>query len=209
MVDLFSQLQLISSTKNEICYLSFITRQNQETRLIQDGSCPLCKVGEETCLHLFKECDVVRVLWYGSRWNLRIDNWNTLSSFELVQQVIKPPTTVVPSKIPESHLQIMAAIILEQVWHLRNKFRFQSGQVNINLMLNTIQRKFQEHSKLIGSSHPSQICMDASCGRGCGYTCVQGHSCTHVRFHFPIRLDTDQFGSKQGLNWSDMGRNKC
>ena len=143
MVDVSSQLQLISSTKNEICYLSFITRQNQETRLIQDVSCPLCKVGEETCLHLLKECEVVRVLWYRSRWNLRIGNWNTLSSFELVQQVIKPPTTVVPSKIPESHLQIMAAIIWEQVWHLRNQFRFQNGQVNINFMLNTMRGSFK------------------------------------------------------------------
>jgi len=58
---------------------------------------------------------MIRALWYGSRWNLRIDNWSASSSFELVQQVIEPHTTVVPNNISESHLQIMAAITWEQV----------------------------------------------------------------------------------------------
>ena len=66
----------------------------------------------------------------------------------MYSNLIKPPTTVVPSNIPESHLQIMATIIWEQLWHFRNKVIFQNREVNINLMLNTIKRKFQEHSKI-------------------------------------------------------------
>ena len=41
----------------------------------------------------------VKALWFGCRWNLRIDMWHASSSFQLVQNVINPPTTVMPIDI--------------------------------------------------------------------------------------------------------------
>ena len=51
------------------------TRQRlQELGQVLDAKCPLCNCEEESSIHLFKECVVVKALWFGGRWNVRIDH---------------------------------------------------------------------------------------------------------------------------------------
>jgi hypothetical protein len=113
----------------------------KELGLTQEGECPFCHIEEESCLHLFKDCDLAKTLWFGNRWNVS-------SSFQLVQLVVDPSSNLVPIKIPIDQFQTMAVIIWEQIWNLRNKIIFKKSEANMQVALLSIERKFHERSTI-------------------------------------------------------------
>ena len=118
----------------------------KELGLTQEGECPFCHKKEESCLHLFKDCELAKALWFGNRWNVRIDEWNVSSSFQLVQLIVNPPSNLVPIEIPIDQFQTMGVITWEQIWNLRNQIIFKKSEANMQVALLSIERKLHEHS---------------------------------------------------------------
>ena len=117
------------------------TRQRlQELRQL-DAKCPLCNCEEESSIHLFKECVVVKALWFGGRWNVRIDHWPSMSIFQLVQFVVDPPLNFLSTELTEAQFQTMVVVIWEQIWSIRNKVIFQKAKVKIDVLLAIIHRE--------------------------------------------------------------------
>ena len=119
------------------------TRQRlQELGQVLDAKCPLCNCEEESSIHLFKECVVVKALWFGGRWNVRIDHWPSMSIFQLVQFVVDPPLNFLSTELTEAQFQTMVVVTWEQIWSIRNKVIFQMAKVKIDVLLAVIEKKF-------------------------------------------------------------------
>ena len=52
------------------------------------GSCPLCEKENESTIHLFAQCDVVRALWFWSCWGVKIEELRFENQNQLVEFII-------------------------------------------------------------------------------------------------------------------------
>ena len=46
---------------------------------------PICKLAEECILHLFKDCILARMLWYGSPWTIRMEEIEEVNFKDLLK----------------------------------------------------------------------------------------------------------------------------
>ena len=46
---------------------------------------PICKLEEECILHLFKDCILARMLWYGSPWTIRMEEIEEVNFKDLLK----------------------------------------------------------------------------------------------------------------------------
>ena len=56
-----------------------------------DTDCPLCNEAKETVTHLFFECPITRLIWFGSRWSIRSDTFQVANCVDIVKLVLDPP----------------------------------------------------------------------------------------------------------------------
>lgn len=50
-----------------------------------DVMCSVCGEGWETLIHLFKECYFARLMAFGSKWGIRLEEWNAQSIQEILE----------------------------------------------------------------------------------------------------------------------------
>ena len=97
-----------------------------KTRLANNGigcedlSCVLCGEAEESELHVFRDCIVIRMLSLASEIGLRWDHFEANSAVELVQKILNPPKELISDGLNQNKFSLMAAVICYETWRMRN-----------------------------------------------------------------------------------------
>ena len=86
----------------------------------EDLSCVLCGEAEESELHVFRDCMVIRMLWFASKIGLRWDHIEANSTVELVQKILNPPKELITDGLNQNKFTLMAAVICYEIWRMRN-----------------------------------------------------------------------------------------
>ncbi|XP_075648387.1 LRR receptor-like serine/threonine-protein kinase EFR [Castanea sativa] len=86
----------------------------------EDLSCVLCGEAEESELHVFRDCIVIRMLWFASEIGLRWDHFEANSAVELVQKILNPPKELITDGLNQNEFTLMAAVICYETWRMRN-----------------------------------------------------------------------------------------
>ena len=121
-------------------------QKKQKCDQIETTCCPLCDIENETCLHLFKNCSVVKAAWFSSNWGFCIESLNVNNSFDLIKNIVVPPAHVLHEQVTKEQFVLMAAIIMDYIWRLRNRVMFQNEKVNFQAIPFEISRKLEEHA---------------------------------------------------------------
>lgn len=58
---------------------------------------PLCHTEEESALHLFSDCFVVRYVAFATKWSMRLEGLVVNSAVELVDMCLNPPASLLSS----------------------------------------------------------------------------------------------------------------
>jgi hypothetical protein len=103
------------------------TKDNLAKKLgITDTDCPLCNEANEIVTHLFFECPVARLIWFGSCWSIRSDTFQVANCVDIVKLVFDPPNPSSDRDLKElSSLQF--ALTLEAIWNMSNKVAHGKG----------------------------------------------------------------------------------
>ena len=110
---------------------------------------PLCKLHEETCLHLFKDCIIARAAWFSTNSGIRLDLLNVGSSLDLVKLMVNPSSTWFNDGVSKDHFTLMATLIMDFIWKLRNKVVFHNEKVNFQVIPFKMAEHFKEHSAVL------------------------------------------------------------
>ena len=125
------------------------TKENLLQRIgIDDPSCVLCGCEIESSCHIFLKCPVAKAIWHSSCWGLRADELHISSSSDIVKLVLNPPQALCPQE-DQWRISLNMALVLDHIWHLRNRTTYQEAQIDIFDSIKQIQFKFQEFSTLI------------------------------------------------------------
>ena len=119
-----------------------------------DPNCTLCKNGWESCVHLFFECPIARALWLSSCRGLRVDTSMLQTIVDTVKLIIEPPTSTINAH-DQWLITLNMALILDEIWYLRNHICYQDSRVDIPKSIHTVQAKFLEYSELLSVSPPA------------------------------------------------------
>ena len=96
------------------------TRLANSSTGCEDLSCVLCGEAEESELHVFRDCIVIRMLWLASEIGLRWDPFEANSAMELVQNILNPPKELITDGLNQNKFTLMAAVICYETWRMRN-----------------------------------------------------------------------------------------
>nr|POE50037.1 hypothetical protein CFP56_38479 [Quercus suber] len=125
------------------------TKENLLQRMgIDDPSCVLCGCEIESSCHLFFKCLVAKVIWHSSCWGLRADELHISSSSNIIKLVLNPPQALCPQE-DQWCISLNMALVLDEIWHSRNRTTYQEAQIDIFDSIKQIQFKFQEFPTLI------------------------------------------------------------
>jgi hypothetical protein len=128
------------------------TKDNLDQRLgVSDTNCPLCNEAKETIIHLFFECSVVKAIWFGSCWSIRVDTLQAANCTDIVKLVLEPPNSSSDKELKElSSLQF--AHTLEAIWNLRNKVVHGEGKINLIATIKSLEKKVLEFKRICETS---------------------------------------------------------
>uniref|UniRef100_A0A2N9G4J9 Reverse transcriptase zinc-binding domain-containing protein n=1 Tax=Fagus sylvatica TaxID=28930 RepID=A0A2N9G4J9_FAGSY len=120
-----------------------------------DIVCPLCELAPESSLHLFQQCHVSQVLWFGSPWGLKIANLQFSSPSQLVDFVVRPPHDLFLDKSQQDQFTLYAALLIDYVWSLRNKVVHGGDKPNRDVLGRGLWNRFIEHWSMLSKSDKS------------------------------------------------------
>lgn len=71
---------------------SLPTGQNLKERMgIGDRNCAMCGAKVEDAMHIFKQCQVIRVLAFATFWGCCLDSWSIANMKTWIEQSLKTP----------------------------------------------------------------------------------------------------------------------
>jgi hypothetical protein len=137
------------------------TKKNFAVRLGDiDIRCPLCKVEEESTIHLFCLCLVSRAICFGVPWELHSDALSVSNAEEVAMLVIDPPISIsCPSELKSLKVQasIQITLTLDCIWHLRNQAEHSRRPVSILPIVNNFESKIMEQVQAFTSSRDLNV----------------------------------------------------
>lgn len=108
--------------------------------------CPLCRNGVEDTIHLIAFCDGAGQAWRGSMWLIQWERIPCSSPSELVSFIINVDRMLNLEKKFVRAFILNAAIMMDELWHLRNRVVFQDKVVDIGVLILKIKKRYFEHS---------------------------------------------------------------
>lgn len=125
----------------------------------EDAVCPLCSLGRENPLHLFKDCILVRMIYFGSKWALQVDQCNggTFKVFLLwiLNQV---------QALEKDDLICFSACVFDIIWRARNNLVFKNGKIDPIQLRKDCHNAYLEMSLLRNRVEPPGTFMELSDG---------------------------------------------
>ncbi len=118
-------------------------------------TCVLCEHQNESIMHLFWHCDVARALWFDGGY-IQTDDISISNSLHLVDFLISPPPKFQIFGSFHEEFLLLGAIIMDQLWKLKNSKIHEGSSVNAEKSLGTVKGLVFEHrgSRLIPQSAP-------------------------------------------------------
>ena len=128
-----------------LCYDIMPTKENfSKCFIISESSCNLCKNASESACHLFLCCPVAKALWFVVCWGFKFEVVSTSSTKDIAGLVLNLPEALYQTW---GHWKVSptVALILDEIWHLRNAELFTRSNSDLTTSILSIQRKCQEY----------------------------------------------------------------
>uniref|UniRef100_A0A803NWW7 Reverse transcriptase n=1 Tax=Cannabis sativa TaxID=3483 RepID=A0A803NWW7_CANSA len=194
------------------CVLNNAIPVKERLPFLMDKECPLCNVNLESCLHLFRDCSFVKILWFSGVIPLRIEKnrGDTIQSF--VQNLVRSLSDV---GIGRKEILTYLGCIIKHLWIYRNRLCREGKKDQVQQVQSRIRNSYDcylnfkatilmRHRGILplqreGSRGNSQevpwiICTDASWYKGeAGLLAVM------------INKDTDQWATKTAYSKASSG----
>ena len=84
-----------------------------------DPACPLCGESPQTSVHIFIHCQAARALWFGSNWGFNPHELNLTSTWQLIDLLLFPNSTVIPSDIERQAFLLCRSLTLECILEIK------------------------------------------------------------------------------------------
>uniref|UniRef100_A0A2N9GPX3 Reverse transcriptase zinc-binding domain-containing protein n=1 Tax=Fagus sylvatica TaxID=28930 RepID=A0A2N9GPX3_FAGSY len=110
-----------------------------------DSSCSLCDHHLETSIHLFWECSLARAVWFGSEWSIQSEGILLQNPLSLIEMLVDPPATLGFNGAVKEKFLLMGALILDQLWKLRNAKVHDGRSVKMNHISRELSVRGREH----------------------------------------------------------------
>ena len=110
-----------------------------------DSSCSLCDHHLETSIHLFWECPLARVVWFGSEWSIRSEGILLQNPMSLIEILVDLSATLGFNGVVKENFLLMGALILDQLWKLRNAKVHDGRSVKMNHISRELSVRGREH----------------------------------------------------------------
>lgn len=117
---------------------------------IGETKCLVCLLEEESGLNIFKDCEVVNLIAFGSIWQFNLRAWKVNSIRELLSICINPSMQH-RFELQQEHFTIFFANLLYIMWNVRNDFVFAKTKP-LDAYVRTFNRSVLEH---IGALSPA------------------------------------------------------
>lgn len=126
------------------------------TNLLGTGEalCPVCQKAEEIELHLFKECEITKLIAFGSMWNCNLKAWEVSLIKELLSLCLNPPLEY-SFGLEKEKFTIFFANLFYLMWNIRNNFvHLQPKPFDVYVHL--LDRSVLEHFGIL-STHAQEL----------------------------------------------------
>ncbi|POO00919.1 hypothetical protein TorRG33x02_031020, partial [Trema orientale] len=70
--------------------------------------------------HIFLLCPGVKVIWFASKWNLRVEGVSVAHGLELIYWIFDPPHIPIIEKELCQEFQRFASVLIDKIWQARN-----------------------------------------------------------------------------------------
>lgn len=108
--------------------------------------CLLCGQMPEDAIHLFVHCSVANIAWRESPGAVQIDMLSLDSTATLISTVLHADSVLHLDKDNLKAFALNATVVLDSLWFLRNKITHEGARVDILGLIDTIKRRYAEHS---------------------------------------------------------------
>ena len=120
------------------------TRERQSKFMtIDNTSCLLCNIGAiESSFHLVFHCHLTRFLWFGSKWNIRLQGFQIDSLENWFKFILDPPIFSPMEADQKAEFLLFGALVLDMVWRARNSVLDEAKVISYE---DVLLKVFQEH----------------------------------------------------------------
>ncbi|KAF3439874.1 hypothetical protein FNV43_RR18152 [Rhamnella rubrinervis] len=121
------------------------TRELMARRLgHEDSKCNICDIKEESSLHIFQDCHLIRLLAFGCKMGGKMDYWNCDNMYQVVYRCLKPSAIGVDRR-SDHEFQILWATLFYMVWQARCVLFFE-GKLNMYKLVSRFNVALEEFS---------------------------------------------------------------
>lgn len=107
---------------------------------------PLCGQAPEDTIHLLVQCSVATIAWRESPWAVQVDRLGLDSPELLISTMLHADSVLHLAKDHLKAFALIATVVLNNLWFLRNKIIQQEARVDIKVLVDAIKRRYSEHS---------------------------------------------------------------
>lgn len=138
-------------------------KENMQRRMeINNPSCALCRQEVESNCHLFLNFSVAKALWYTCCWGFKA--MHGISNCEdIIKMILDPPEASCP-KEDQWMINLNMAIILDEIWYLKNQVLFQNIGLFIVTSIRRVQHKLAEYTSTLANENAPSCPKPASLG---------------------------------------------
>ncbi|XP_060965096.1 uncharacterized protein LOC133034093 [Cannabis sativa] len=129
------------------------------------GPCCLCDSPDaNSTAHLFGDCDVVKKLWFLSKWGIRIEAFDLSDGRKVLHWMFNAPFIKDLEARAVTEFRLFAAVLFCKAWFFRNQAFHNGGSMPVELMSKLVGREFDSQWSLLSSntdafpSHQVTIC---------------------------------------------------
>ncbi len=115
-----------------------------------DAACCFCDHPVEFVIHFFWVCPLAWALWFGSEWRIKTDVVHIPDSFNLIKTLLEPLVEL--DIINRERFTLMGALMLDQIWKLRNRKMHEDMEVEMDAALRDLLARCKEFEDLKTSS---------------------------------------------------------
>ncbi|KAL5566025.1 hypothetical protein UlMin_029189 [Ulmus minor] len=111
---------------------------------ISDITCPVCRSNIENSLHLFVFCDLARMVWFTSPWNLRMDSLELASPMHFLRFLwdVESKDARMSAAFPHRNIMLFASVLCDLLWKHRNDITHGGSPMDPSVLCHNISRSY-------------------------------------------------------------------